>query len=248
MGSASGAADDGSVGTSRRSGTTMSVASATPRDCNSAPRSPTCSPRSPSTAIGSPTSTCAPGGTSVFNTRPSASASTSTAAFSVSTVARASRAEKSPDSSTSHSESTASVALAASSGIRSTRAMASVPRDLVERCDDLSGLGDGRALQHLADAGRGDAAGHPSYRRVEKVEVPAVDLVGQPPAVRGSNGALLGDQELVGLGETGLDGLPVDAGAVEPAQVDHLCVELVPGRRLEGVRRHPEVGQYRQVV
>src|SRR3712207_6991784 len=41
-----------------------------------------------------------------------------------------------------------------------------------------------------------------------------------------SDRALFGDQDLVGLGQRLLDQLPVDARAVQPAQVDHLGVDL----------------------
>ena len=80
--------------------------------------------------------------------------------------------------------------------------------------------------------------------RVEQVEEPAVDLVGQPPAVRRADRALLGDQHLVGLRQALLDRVPVDARPVEPAQVDHLGVDLaVLLDRRQHVRRHPEVGE-----
>ena len=49
---------------------------------------------------------------------------------------------------------------------------------------DLFGLGDGGALEHLADARRRLAAGDPLDRVVEPVEEAALDLVGQPAAVR----------------------------------------------------------------
>ena len=107
----------------------------------------------------------------------------------------------------------------------------SVPRDLGEGRGDLGVLGDRGPLEHLADARRGDAAGDPPDRGVEQVEEPSVDLVGQPPAVRRAPGALLGDQDLVGLGELGLDRVPVDARAVEPAQVDDLGVDVALSSR-----------------
>ena len=103
------------------------------------------------------------------------------------------------------------------------------------------------AARAPSDAGRRQTAGHPPDRSVEEVEEPSVDLVGQPPAVRRGECALLGDQHLVGLGQAGLDGAPVDAGPVEPAQVDHLGVDPVFRDRLQHVGRHPEVGEHRQV-
>jgi hypothetical protein len=82
---------------------------------------------------------------------PLASAGTSTTAFSVSTVAMESCALNGVFSGTGHSANTASTAFAATSGMRSNRAM-SVPRDLGERGGDFLGLGDGCPFQHLADA------------------------------------------------------------------------------------------------
>ena len=123
----------------------------TPSSASRAPRSSTSSPGSPSRAIGAPTSTMAPAGTSVLRMTPLASAGTSTTAFSVSTVAMASCAVNCVFSGTGHSASTASTALAATSGMRSNRAM-SVPRDLGELGGDFLAPGDRRPFEHLADA------------------------------------------------------------------------------------------------
>ncbi len=81
---------------------------------------------------------------------------------------------------------------------------------------------------------------------VEPVEEAALDLVGQPAAVRRADGALLGDQHVVGLPDALADGVPVDAGAVEPAQVDHLGVDVADLLdRLEHVVDHRQVGEDR---
>ena len=59
---------------------------------------------------------------------------------------------------------------------------------------------------------------------------------------------LLGDQHVVGLADALADGVPVDAGAVEPAQVDDLGVDAADlVDRVEDVVGHGEVGEDRDV-
>ena len=127
------------------------ISEPTPSSASNALRSSTSSPGSPSSAIGAPTSTTAPVGTSVLRITPSASAGTSTTAFSVSTVAIASWALNGVCSGTGHCDSTASTALAATSGMRSNRAMSGL-RDLSEPCGDFLALGDRRPFKDLANA------------------------------------------------------------------------------------------------
>jgi hypothetical protein len=85
------------------------------------------SPGAASTAIGVPTETDLPGSISVRTSTPSASAGTSTTAFSVSTVAIASPAENAVFSASGHSASTASTVLAEISGILSSCAIVRTP-------------------------------------------------------------------------------------------------------------------------
>src|SRR5450631_913261 len=212
-----------------------------------APRSSTCSPGSPRSAIGAPTSTRAPADTSVLRMTPSASAGTSTTAFSVSTVAMVSADLKRMFSGIGHPDSTASVALAATSGMRSNRAM-SGRRDLGQAGDDFFALGDRRPFQDLADTGRGLSARDSLHGLVEPVEEPSLDLVGEPAAVRRPEGTLLGDQHVVGLPDAGADGVPVDTCAVEPAQVDHLGVDVAElSHRFEHLPDHRKVGDHRDL-
>src|SRR6478752_4586286 len=79
-------------GTTRRSSTLDGTVAATPSSASSASRSVTVSVGSPSNAMGDPTSTAAPAVTSILMMMPSASASMSTAALSVSIVAMVSSA------------------------------------------------------------------------------------------------------------------------------------------------------------
>src|ERR1035437_8118786 len=166
------------------------ISGPTPSSTSRALRSSTSSPGSPSSAIGAPTPTTAPAGTSVLRITPSASAGTSTTAFSVSTVAMASSDLNGVFSGTGHADSTASTELAATSGMRSNRAM-SGPRDLGESCGDFCSLGDRRPFQDLADTGRGLATGHSLHGLVKPVEEPVLDLVGEPAAIRRPEGNVL---------------------------------------------------------
>src|SRR5450759_508904 len=155
----------------------------TPSSSSSVATSSTCSPGSPSRAIGAPTSTMAPAGTSVLRITPSASAVTSTTAFSVSTVAMESADLNGVFSGIGHSDSTASTALAATSGMRSNRAMSGL-RDLGKPRGDFPALGNRSPLQDLADAWRGLATGHALHWLVKPVEESPLYLVRQPAAIR----------------------------------------------------------------
>src|SRR3954454_13131240 len=192
--------------------------------------------------IAVPTSTSVPSATSVRRMTPSDSASTSTTALSVSTVAITSEAEKRVLTATGQPASVADVVAAAISGMRRSSGM-SVPDPGLEGLDDLFGLRDGGPLEDLADARRRLATGHPLHGVVEVVEEAALDLVGQPAAVRRPDRALLGDEHVVRLLDALADGVPVDAGPVEPTEVDDLGVQvadLLDG--LEDVVRHGQVG------
>src|ERR1035437_10357807 len=213
----------------------------TPSSDSSAPRSSTCSPGCPSSEIGAPTSTTAPADTSVLRITPSASAGTSTTAFSVSTVAMTSPVLKGVFSGIGQWDSTASPASAAPSGMRSNRAM-SGRRDLGEPHCDFLALGDRRPFQDLADAPRGLTTGHSLHGLIEPVEEPPLDLVGEPASIGRPEGALFGDQHVVGLLDALPNGVPVDAGAIEPAQVDHLGVDVAELRDgFKDVVHHREV-------
>src|SRR4051812_19313550 len=218
----------------------------TPSAARAASTSSTASSGRASRAIAVPTSTSVPSGTRVRRMTPSDSASTSTTALSVSTVAMTSAFANRVLTATGQPASVADVVAAAISGMRRSSGM-SVPDPGLQGQGDLFGLGDGGPLQHLGDARRRLAAGHPLDRVVEVVEEAALDLIGQPAAVRRPQGALLGDEDVVGLLDAGSDGVPVDAGPVEPAQVDDLGVDVGLPDRLEHVVRHRQVGQDRHV-
>ena len=82
----------------------------------------------------------------------------------------------------------ASVAPASTLGIRTTDGHQPRPPEAgahpLEAGDDLLGAGDRRPLEHLRDARARLAAGHPLHGLVEPVEEAALDLVGEPAAVR----------------------------------------------------------------
>ena len=80
------------------------------------------------------------------------------------------------------------------------------------------------------------------HRLVEPVEEPPLDLVSQPGPIGRPEGTLFGDQHIVGLLDALPDGVPVDAGAIEPAQVDHLGVDVTKlCDSLKDVVNHREV-------
>src|SRR5690606_29907211 len=146
-------------------------------------------------------------------------------------------------------EMTASAAPVMTSGMRTsvatsaTHPLGHAPQPL----DDLLGLRDRRTLEHLGDARRRLAARDALHGLVEPVEEPALDLVGEPAAVGRADRALLDDQHRVGLADRLPDRVPVDARAVEPAQVDHLGVDAGLLDRLERVPDHAQVGEHGQV-
>src|SRR5260370_5785113 len=121
--------------------------------------------------MGAPTGTVVPSSTSTLSTVASASASMSTAALSVSTVAIGSAGVTGEFSATDQLARMASVVPAATSGMRNRRAM-SLLLDLDELGHDLTCLRDGRAFQDLADARRGLASGEALHGGVEPVEEP----------------------------------------------------------------------------
>ena len=79
----------------------------------------------------------------------------------------------------------------------------------------------------------------------EPVEQAALYLVGEPSAVRGADRPLLGDQHSRGLGDAPTDRVPVDAGPVQPTQVDHFGVYSSGLHCIEDVARHREIRQHR---
>src|SRR5665213_2049414 len=206
------------------------------------------SPGSPRTAIGSPTATVAPAETKVLRIIPAESAGRSTIALSVSIVAIASNAANGTDCSTSQPTSTAPSPPAETSGIRSSHAT-SVAHDLDETAGDLGGLRYGRPFEHLADARRGFGAGDALYGLIEPIEEAALDLVGEPPAVRGPHWALFGNNNDSGLLHARFDRAPVDARPVEPAQIDNLRIDRADLRdAVEHVLHHREVTEHSDVT
>src|SRR5699024_8655308 len=98
---------------------------------------------------------------------------------------------------------------------------------------DVLRRGEGGPFEDLRYARRGFGTGDPLDRQVQPVEQSSLDLVCEPGAVPGALSTLLDDQHCVGLAHRRLDGLPVETRAVEPAQIDHLCVDTLLLRRLE---------------
>jgi hypothetical protein len=116
-----------------------------PSSARAASTSATVSPGAAISAIGAPTATVVPGPTSVRTSTPAPSAGTSTAALSVSTVAIASPSANSACSASNHSDSVAWSVFAATSGIRSSRAISGpldLTPDLGQPGGDLLALGD----------------------------------------------------------------------------------------------------------
>ena len=83
-------------------------------------------------------------------------------------------------------------------------------------------------------------------RLIEPVEVAALDLVGEPAAVRGALRALLDDQHGVRLLDRLADRLPVERGPVEPAQVDDVGVDARSARSPRGSGDHRQVADDRR--
>src|ERR1700730_18401360 len=214
----------------------------TPRSRNAASMSSTASPGMPLRAIAAPTSTCSPEPTRNRKMTPASSASMSTMALSVSTVAMASDFLNGTPSCTCHSDSNAVSAPAAMAGIRSRVGMSGL-QDFRQLRGDFLGLGDGGAFEHLADARGGLPAGDPFDGMVEPIEIATLDLVGQPTAVGGAARSLFGNHDAVGLFDAGADRVPVHAGAIQPPQVDNVGVDMAGVDGLQAVVDHREIGE-----
>src|SRR5690606_27309629 len=77
-----------------------------------------------------------------------------------------------------------------------------------------------RALQYLRDHGRRFAARHMDDLVIEPIKKAGLRVADDARANRRSTGGLFDDHQGIGLAHALADGVPVDAGAVQRAQVD----------------------------
>ena len=235
--------------TSATAGSAVAAASpdaaTTPIPARKASRSATVSPTAAYTAIGEPTSTRLPSATSWRRITPSVSASTSTTALSVSIVTIASPAANSSPTATIQVERTASVASAAISGIRriSARPSPAISRSLAATSSLRAMAARSSTLLMLGDASppvtrsTGWSSQSKKRRWISSDSQPPYDV---------PHGALLDDEHVVRLPDALADGVPVDAGPVEPAQVDDLGVRTGLLDGVEDEVRHHAVGEDRE--
>ena len=155
----------------------LSEFESTPRLARTASTSPTSSPGAAIKAMGSPMVTSCPSVAIRCTRVPSASASTSTTALSVSMIAMTSPVEKDARTPVGHWDKTALEAPAATSGMRRSSAMGHL-QHLAESVGDFFILGNGRALEHLADARGCLASGHALNGLIQPVEEVPLNLVG----------------------------------------------------------------------
>src|SRR6185312_4963434 len=209
------------------------------------------SPAASSTAIGSPIAADAPASSTMRPIVPDSSAAYSTTAFSVSISAIGSPTAISSPSATSQVAMAASSAPARTLGMRTIEATSThLPEsgtNPLQAGDDLLGACNGRPLEHLRDARRGLRTGDALHGLVEPVEEAALDLVGEPAAVGGALGAFFDDEHAVRLADARADGVPVQAGAVQEAQVDEFCIHTGLCDRFGAAMHHRQVAQHRHV-
>src|SRR6185312_6993961 len=204
------------------------------------------SPASARTPMAVSTGSTFPAACRIRASRPPLSLEISTTALSVSTSAKASPASSMSPSALSQRDRVPSVILARMAGNRRTSAM-DEPRQALQAGDHLLGAGIGRALEDFRDGGGSFAARHPLDRMIEPVEQPMLDGLGKPPAIGRALRPLLDDDHQIGLLDAFGNRIPVEAGAVETAQIDDLDIRA---KRLDGFERacdHGGIGQQRRL-